>query len=121
MNVTFGLYGQRPSAGLASQEDDEPPFTQPSTSQVQRGLEKVTTAQVDQKVVCCTQVRSGFFFLPHRRLCVPQVAELVQFILVKDHKKIPIRRLGELSNVWIFKSVYKLIFKFNNRMFLFFI
>lgn len=51
MNVTMIVRAQRQSAGLASQEDDEPAFTQPTSSQVQRGLEKVTTAQVDQKVV----------------------------------------------------------------------
>ena len=35
---------------MAQEEDDDLAFTQPSTSQVQRGLEKLTTAQVDQKV-----------------------------------------------------------------------
>lgn len=35
---------------LTQEEDDDTTFTQPSTSQVQRGLEKVTPAQVDQKV-----------------------------------------------------------------------
>lgn len=32
------------------EDDDDPSFTQPSTSQVQRGLEKLSAAQVDQKV-----------------------------------------------------------------------
>lgn len=106
MNVTFGLCGQRPSAGLASQEDVEPFFTQPTTSQVQRGLEKVTGAQVDQKVPAGdARVRSGgeVFLIPSQpRLCVSQTAELVQFILVKDQKKIPIRRAGGSLSIWIY-------------------
>uniref|UniRef100_A0A3Q3WGD1 MAGE domain-containing protein n=1 Tax=Mola mola TaxID=94237 RepID=A0A3Q3WGD1_MOLML len=47
------------------------------TSQVQRGLEKVSPAQVDQKVT----------------------AEVVQFMLVKDQKKIPIRRADLIKHV----------------------
>lgn len=44
-------FTQRQSGNLVAQdEDDDTTFTQPSTSQVQRGLEKLTPAQVDQKV-----------------------------------------------------------------------
>lgn len=74
---------------MASQEDVEPSFTQPTTSQVQRGLEKVTGAQVDQKT-----------------------AELVQFILVKDQKKIPIRRADLIKHVVKeYRNVYPEIMK----------
>ena len=42
---------QRQSGPSATQEEDEDStFTQPSTTQVQKGLEKLTPAQVDQKV-----------------------------------------------------------------------
>ncbi|XP_034027933.1 necdin-like 2 isoform X2 [Thalassophryne amazonica] len=63
-------------ATLAEEEDGDFSFTQLTTSQVQRGLEKFTTAQVDQKT-----------------------AEVVQYFLVKDQKKIPIRRADLVKNV----------------------
>ncbi|XP_043357535.1 melanoma-associated antigen 10-like [Dermochelys coriacea] len=47
-----------------------------TTSQVQRNLERFSGAQVDQKV-----------------------NELVQFLLIKDQKKIPIRWVDILKNV----------------------
>uniref|UniRef100_A0A3B5B3D1 Melanoma-associated antigen G1-like n=1 Tax=Stegastes partitus TaxID=144197 RepID=A0A3B5B3D1_9TELE len=68
----------RQTGGSAAQEeDDDVAFTQPSTSQVQRGLEKVTEAQVDQKVS----------------------AEVVQYFLLKDQKKVPVRRADLVKHV----------------------
>ncbi|CAB1335831.1 unnamed protein product, partial [Coregonus sp. 'balchen'] len=61
--------GARRLEALVGDDEDDPSFTQPSTSQVQKGLDRVTPAQVDLKT-----------------------AEVVQFIFVKDQKKIPIRR-----------------------------
>ncbi|GAA6075307.1 necdin-like 2, partial [Tachysurus ichikawai] len=52
-------------------EDDEGSLTQPSVSQVQKVRENFTSVQLDRKV-----------------------AEVVQFILIKDQKKIPVRRAG---------------------------
>ncbi|KAM9344285.1 necdin-like 2 isoform 1-T2 [Pholidichthys leucotaenia] len=56
--------------------DDDVSFTQPSTSQVLRGLEKLSPAQVDQKA-----------------------AEVVQYFLMKDQKKMPIRRAELVKHV----------------------
>lgn len=60
----------------AAEEDDDVTFTQPSLTQVQRGLEKLSGTELDQKT-----------------------AEVVQFILVKDQKKIPVRRADLVKNV----------------------
>uniref|UniRef100_A0A3B3RVL0 Necdin-like 2 n=1 Tax=Paramormyrops kingsleyae TaxID=1676925 RepID=A0A3B3RVL0_9TELE len=59
-------------------EDDEEDlsFTLPSSSQVQRGMDRLTSAEVDRKV-----------------------AEVVQFILIKDQKKVPIKRADIIKNV----------------------
>ncbi|XP_056130415.1 necdin-like 2 [Lampris incognitus] len=54
---------------LSEEEDDDMQFTQPSTSQVQKGLEKLTPVQLDHKT-----------------------AEVIQYFLVKDQRKIPVRR-----------------------------
>ncbi|XP_073326215.1 necdin-like 2 [Pagrus major] len=71
------------------EEDDDTTFTQPSTSQVQRGLEKVTPAQVDQKT-----------------------AEVVQYFLVKDQKKIPVRRADIVKHVVKeYRNIYPEIMK----------
>lgn len=71
------------------EEDDDMTFTQPSTSQVQRGLEKLTNSQVEQKT-----------------------AEVIQYILVKDQKKIPVRRADLVKNVIKdYKIVYPEIIK----------
>ncbi|XP_069007881.1 necdin-like 2 [Embiotoca jacksoni] len=67
---------QQPVATATQEDDDDVTFTQPSTSQVQRGLQKVTPAQVDLKT-----------------------AEVVQYFLVKDQKKIPVRRADLVKNV----------------------
>ncbi|XP_034534279.1 necdin-like 2 [Notolabrus celidotus] len=66
------------SAGplVNQEEEDDVTFTQPSSTQVQRGLEKLTSAQVDQKT-----------------------AEVVQYFLVKDQKKMPIRRADIVKHV----------------------
>ncbi|XP_041860350.1 necdin-like 2 [Melanotaenia boesemani] len=81
---------QRKSSSFMAQEDDEDAmFTQPSTTQVQRGLEKLTPAQVDQKT-----------------------AEVVQYILVKDQKKIPVRRADLVRHVVKeYRNIYPEIIK----------
>ncbi|KAJ8017336.1 hypothetical protein DPEC_G00016810 [Dallia pectoralis] len=79
--------GARPSEVLPG--DDDVTFTQPSTSQVQKGLERLTPAQVDLKT-----------------------AEVVQFIFVKDQKKIPIRRADIVKYVVKeYRNIYPEIMK----------
>ncbi|XP_038165341.1 necdin-like 2 [Cyprinodon tularosa] len=87
---------KRQSNSVMTQEEDEDvTFTQPSSSQVQRGLEKLTPAQVDQKT-----------------------AEVVQYILVKDQKKIPVRRAELVKNiVKDYRTVYPEIIKRAKRIF----
>lgn len=76
-NTPSTSQNRRQSGTLLSQEeDDDTTFTQPSTSQVQRGMEKLTPAQVDRKT-----------------------AEVVQYFLVRDQKKIPIRRADIVKHV----------------------
>ncbi|XP_061536297.1 necdin-like 2 isoform X6 [Phycodurus eques] len=72
---------------VAAGEDED--ATQPSTSQVERSLKKLLPAQIDQKT-----------------------AEVVEYILVKDQKKIPIRR-GDLVKHVIkeYRNVYPEIMK----------
>ncbi|XP_044207658.1 necdin-like 2 isoform X1 [Thunnus albacares] len=80
---------------LAEEEDEDTTFTQPSTSQVQRGLEKFTAAQVDQKT-----------------------AEVVQYFLVKDQKKIPVRRADLVKHVVKdYRNIYPEIMKRAARTF----
>ncbi|KAM6976776.1 necdin-like 2 [Aplochiton taeniatus] len=80
---------------LDEDEDDDFAMTQPSTSQVQRGLEKLTPAQVDLKT-----------------------AEVVQFFLVKDQKKIPIRRADIVKHVVKeYRNIYPEIMKRATRIF----
>ncbi|XP_010873365.3 necdin-like 2 isoform X1 [Esox lucius] len=70
-------------------DDEDVTFTQPSTSQVQRGLARLTPAQVDLKT-----------------------AEVVQFIFVKDQKKIPIRRADIVKHVVKdYRNIYPEIMK----------
>ncbi|XP_077575536.1 necdin-like 2 [Stigmatopora nigra] len=70
-------------------DDEDKAFTQPSTSQVQRGLEKLSPKQIEQKT-----------------------AEVVQYILVKDQKKIPIRRPDIIRHVIKeYQNVYPEIMK----------
>lgn len=79
---------KRASGPTLTQEDDES-FSLPSTSQVQRAMENFTPAQVDQKA-----------------------AEVVQFFLVKDQKKIPIRRADVVKHVVKeYRNVYTEIIK----------
>ncbi|XP_034722009.1 necdin-like 2 [Etheostoma cragini] len=87
---------RRQSGLLASQEeDDDSTFTQPSSSQVQRGLERFTPAQVDQKT-----------------------AEVVQFFLVRDQKKIPVRRADLVKHVLKdYRNIYPEIMKRAARTF----
>ncbi|KAK7884121.1 hypothetical protein WMY93_027244 [Mugilogobius chulae] len=71
------------------EDDGDLPFTQPSSSQVQRGMEKFTNSQVDQKT-----------------------AEVIQFFLVKDQKKIPVRRADLVKHVIKeYRNVYSEIMK----------
>uniref|UniRef100_A0A3Q1G8I7 Necdin-like 2 n=1 Tax=Acanthochromis polyacanthus TaxID=80966 RepID=A0A3Q1G8I7_9TELE len=67
---------KHPGSSMTQEDDDDVTFTQPSTSQVQRGLEKVTEAQVEQKT-----------------------AEVVQYFLVKEQKKVPVRRADLVKHV----------------------
>ncbi|KAK9953877.1 hypothetical protein ABG768_015997 [Culter alburnus] len=60
---------QRRSQLLLNESDEDATFSQITSSQVQRARENFTSDQIDRKV-----------------------AEVVQFILIKDQKKIPIRR-----------------------------
>lgn len=103
LNLCF--YIQRQTSTFMVQEeeeDDDLTFTQPSTSQVQRGLEKLSATQVDQKVTTTQKstrrvtewiIQNVIIF---NGLSVLQTAEVVQYFLVKDQKKIPIRRAGTI-------------------------
>ncbi|XP_045069752.1 necdin-like 2 isoform X1 [Coregonus clupeaformis] len=89
-----GARSQRLEA-LVGDDEDDPSFTQPSTSQVQKGLDRVTPAQVDLKT-----------------------AEVVQFIFVKDQKKIPIRRADIVKHVVKdYRNIYPEIIKRVGRVF----
>ncbi|XP_023148468.2 necdin-like 2 isoform X2 [Amphiprion ocellaris] len=67
---------KHPGSPSTQEEDEDVTFTQPSTSQVQRGLQKVTEAQVEQKT-----------------------AEVVQYFLVKEQRKVPVRRADLVKHV----------------------
>ncbi|XP_055788748.1 necdin-like 2 [Salvelinus fontinalis] len=89
-----GVRTQRWEAVLGDDEDD-PSFTQPSTSQVQKGLDRLTPAQVDLKT-----------------------AEVVQFIFIKDQKKFPIRRADIVKHVVKeYRNIYPEIIKRVGRVF----
>ncbi|KPP70596.1 melanoma-associated antigen G1-like [Scleropages formosus] len=80
---------------VVMEEDEDVSFTQPSSSQLQRGLDRLTPAQVDRKV-----------------------AEVVQFILIKDQKKVPIKRADIVKNVIKeYKNIYPEIIKRANMKF----
>ncbi|XP_028265005.1 necdin-like 2 [Parambassis ranga] len=80
---------RQPSTSAAQEEDDDTIFTQPSSTQVQKGLEKLTAAEVERKV-----------------------AEVVQYFLVKDQKKVPVRRAELVKNVVKeYRNVYPEIIK----------
>uniref|UniRef100_A0A3B3E0X8 Necdin-like 2 n=1 Tax=Oryzias melastigma TaxID=30732 RepID=A0A3B3E0X8_ORYME len=87
---------RRQSSSSGTQEDHEDSmFTQPSTSQVLRGLENLTPAQVDQKT-----------------------SEVIQYLLVKDQKKIPVRRADLVKHVVKdYRNVYPEIMKRAARTF----
>ncbi|KAG7278452.1 hypothetical protein CRUP_038747 [Coryphaenoides rupestris] len=75
---------QKSSDVLAADEDDDSRFTQPTSSQVQKGLEKLSSTQIDEKA-----------------------NELVQYFLVKDQKKLPVRRADIVKTVLKdYKNVY---------------
>lgn len=76
-------------SGSIKEDNDDSLFTQPSTSQVQRGLERLTPAQVELKM-----------------------AEVVQFMLVKDQKKIPIRRADLIRHLLKdYRNIYQEIMR----------
>ncbi|KAK3519496.1 hypothetical protein QTP70_032521 [Hemibagrus guttatus] len=76
-------------------EDDEGSLTQPSVSQVQKARENFTPVQVDRKV-----------------------AEVVQFILIKDQKKVPVRRADIVKHVIKeYRILYQDIMKRADRTF----
>ncbi|MED6289958.1 hypothetical protein CHARACLAT_008219 [Characodon lateralis] len=95
-NAQSSSQSKRQSNSFMTQEEDEDAtFIQPSTSQVQRGLEKLTPAQVDQKT-----------------------AEVVQYILVKDQKKIPVRRADLVKHVVKdYRTIYPEVIKRATRIF----
>ncbi|KAI4824561.1 hypothetical protein KUCAC02_013065 [Chaenocephalus aceratus] len=92
---TQSFLSETSGPAATQEEDDDQTFTQPSTTQVQRGLEKLTPAQVDQKT-----------------------AEVVQFFLVKDQKKIPVRRADLVKHVVKeYRNIYPEIMKRAARIF----
>ncbi|KAM4563732.1 necdin-like 2 [Odontesthes bonariensis] len=95
-NTQISSQNKRQSSVFVAQEEvEDAAFTQPSTSQVQRGLEKLTAAQVDQKT-----------------------AEVVQYFLVKDQKKIPVRRADLVKHVVKeYRNIYPEIIKRAARTF----
>uniref|UniRef100_A0A3B4BBZ8 MAGE domain-containing protein n=1 Tax=Periophthalmus magnuspinnatus TaxID=409849 RepID=A0A3B4BBZ8_9GOBI len=81
------------------EDDSDLTFTQPSTSQVQRGLDKFTGSQMDQKA-----------------------AEVIQYILVKDQKKIPVRRADLVKHVlkdyrYIYPEIMKRVLQTFDQVF----
>ncbi|XP_076874863.1 necdin-like 2 [Brachyhypopomus gauderio] len=79
----------RRSQVILDEDDADVTYTQPSTSQVQRARETFTPLQIDRKV-----------------------AEVVQFILIKDQKKVPIRRADLVKHVIKeYKALYQDIVK----------
>ncbi|KAK6467259.1 necdin-like 2 [Huso huso] len=69
--------------------DEDVSLTQPSSTQLQRSLARLTPAQVDRKM-----------------------AEVVQFILIKDQKKVPIKRADIVKHVVKeYKNIYNEIMK----------
>ncbi|KAI1899901.1 hypothetical protein AGOR_G00066540 [Albula goreensis] len=95
-------------------QDDGPEdlsFTQPSSSQVQRGLERLTPAQVDRKGHKVKPVVSG-------SLLIFRWQKLVQFILIKDQKKVPIKRADIVRHVVKeYRNIYPEIMKRVTRTF----
>ncbi|XP_061076570.1 non-structural maintenance of chromosomes element 3 homolog [Conger conger] len=88
---TVPLSQKRASKGSQARDDsgEDYSFTQPTSSQVQRGLERLTSAQLDQKM-----------------------AEVVQFILIKDQKKIPIKRADIVKHVMKeYRNIYPEVIK----------
>ncbi|XP_066528160.1 necdin-like 2 [Hoplias malabaricus] len=80
---------------LDEDEDVDMSFTQPTSSQVQKAREIFTPVQVDLKV-----------------------AEVVQFILIKDQKKMPIRRTDIAKHVIKeYRALYQDIMKKADRTF----
>lgn len=89
-NTQSSSQSKRHSGTFLNQDDDnDVTFTQPSSTQVQRALENLSREQVDQKT-----------------------AEVVQYFLVKDQKKIPIRRADIVKHVVKeYRSIYPELIK----------
>uniref|UniRef100_A0AAY4CYK7 MAGE domain-containing protein n=1 Tax=Denticeps clupeoides TaxID=299321 RepID=A0AAY4CYK7_9TELE len=76
---------RRSQAALENDGGEDVSFTQPTSSQLQRARDNFTSVQVDHKA-----------------------AEVVQFILIKDQKKIPIRRTDIAKHiVKEYRAVYQ--------------
>lgn len=67
---------QRSQAEIDDDDEEDVSFSQPTLTQVQRARENFTPVQIDRKV-----------------------AEVVQFILIKDQRKVPIRRADIAKHV----------------------
>uniref|UniRef100_A0A3P9LNA0 Necdin-like 2 n=1 Tax=Oryzias latipes TaxID=8090 RepID=A0A3P9LNA0_ORYLA len=92
---SFSQNRRQPSSSGTQEDNEDSMFTQPSTSQVQRGLEKLTPAQVDQKT-----------------------SEVIQYFLVKDQKKVPVRRADLVKHVVKdYRNIYPEIIKRAARTF----
>ncbi|XP_011471295.1 non-structural maintenance of chromosomes element 3 homolog [Oryzias latipes] len=92
---SFSQNRRQPSSSGTQEDNEDSTFTQPSTSQVQRGLEKLTPAQVDQKT-----------------------SEVIQYFLVKDQKKVPVRRADLVKHVVKdYRNIYPEIIKRAARTF----
>ncbi|CAN9515241.1 unnamed protein product [Ophioblennius macclurei] len=78
-----------PGATVAPDDDDDVTFSLPSSSQVLRGMENISSAQLEQKT-----------------------AEVIQYFLVKDQKKFPIRRADLVKHVMKeHKNIYPEVLK----------
>ncbi|XP_074537724.1 necdin-like 2 [Halichoeres trimaculatus] len=75
-NTQSSSQSKRQTGAFVNQDDEDVNSTQLSSTQVQRGLENLSREQVDQKT-----------------------AEVVQYFLVRDQKKIPIRRTDIVKHV----------------------
>ncbi|XP_012682896.1 necdin-like 2 [Clupea harengus] len=79
----------RSQAAVESDDEDDVTFTQLTSTQVQRARESFTPVQIDRKV-----------------------AEVVQFVLIKDQRKVPIRRADIAKHVIKeYKAMYQDIMK----------
>ncbi|KAJ0036382.1 hypothetical protein NQD34_005059 [Periophthalmus magnuspinnatus] len=99
LSNTQGASQRKRRSDPLEEDDSDLTFTQPSTSQVQRGLDKFTGSQMDQKA-----------------------AEVIQYILVKDQKKIPVRRADLVKHVlkdyrYIYPEIMKRVLQTFDQVF----